>query len=147
MAEFALEDFVNQQEAQSYLCTRCSSVLHKPKQGLCGHRFCGKCAEQPFRCPAQDKGGQCGEKLRKRDFRPDKGAERDIAKLLVHCKNRSRGCREVFRFQDSTKHAKQCNNRPKTPSLASGTGLKDLYTKISNKKQRAEHSLEQYCFC
>jgi hypothetical protein len=98
-------------DLEGLMCVHCKGFLREPYQLTeCGHR-CGKSClfsdvmkKDPPVCPEPS----CGEKIRDKGVRPDKGCVKEIEKLTATCIGVNNGCRWRGKITDLEEHLIVC---------------------------------------
>ncbi|XP_039624713.1 TNF receptor-associated factor 3-like [Polypterus senegalus] len=100
---------VDLSSSSGLLCCSCGFLLIRPKQTVCGHRYCESCAASLFLESETGKCRVCQEKILKSQVFFDKAAENDISKTDIMCPNSSHGCSWKGKLKAYlTSHEKEC---------------------------------------
>ncbi|XP_055486892.1 TNF receptor-associated factor 2-like [Leucoraja erinacea] len=74
------------------LCSACRSLLIKPKQTECGHRYCTACLENLFRTGNEADCYVCQKKVLRSKVYLDRAAENDAHATTIRCTAHLEGC-------------------------------------------------------
>ncbi|XP_041081787.1 TNF receptor-associated factor 2-like [Polyodon spathula] len=93
------------------LCSACGFLLIRPKQTICGHRYCCECMTSMLQKSGAAECCVCREKIQASQVFPDKAAEKDVSGMEIQCPKCSSGCtwRGLLRDYLSS-HERECEH-------------------------------------
>ncbi|XP_069054637.1 TNF receptor-associated factor 2-like [Lepisosteus oculatus] len=94
------------------LCSACGFLLVRPRQTLCGHRYCAACVRALLGKAGSAACQICQEPIQQSKVFPDRAAENDASYIPVRCPNAQDGCDWSGPLQDYlSSHYGQCDHR------------------------------------
>ncbi|MBN3281328.1 TRAF1 factor, partial [Polyodon spathula] len=102
---------LNRVAGSGLLCSACGFLLIRPKQTICGHRYCCECMTSMLQKSGAAECCVCREKIQASQVFPDKAAEKDVSGMEIQCPKCSSGCtwRGLLRDYLSS-HERECEH-------------------------------------
>ncbi|KAK6469597.1 TNF receptor-associated factor 2-like [Huso huso] len=91
------------------LCSACGFLLIRPKQTICGHRYCSECVTRMFQKSGTAECCVCRETIQSSQVFADKAAENDASGMEIQCPNCTSGCTWTGLLRDYlSSHEREC---------------------------------------